>query len=124
MPTYLRDNTLIAVPLDKGVGFCVIKKSTYAEELEKAVDCEQVRKLEKSCDYIVMKNQKKSFGYDKKKEETARFFRLAEVHKKESPLRPVLYIPGSCYHKLNKFLNPFFQKIEGANIETSTNDAR
>ena len=59
MQTYLRDNTLIAVLFDKGVGFCVMKKSTYAEELEKAVDCEQVRKLEKSCDYIVMKNKKK-----------------------------------------------------------------
>ena len=58
-----------------------------------------------------------------KKEETARLYRLAEVHKKESPLRPVLSIPGSCYHKLSKFLNPFFQKIERANIETSINDA-
>ena len=49
---------------------------------------------------------------------------LAKVHKKETPLRPVLSIQGSCYHKLNKFLTPFFQKIEGANIETNTNDAR
>ena len=56
-------------------------------------------------------------------EETARLYRLAEVHKKESLLRPVLSISGSCYHKLSKFLNRFFQKIEGANIETSTNDA-
>ena len=66
MQTYLRDNTLSAVPFDKGVGFCFIKKSTYAEELGKAVDCEQFRKLEKSCDYIVMENQKRTFGYDKK----------------------------------------------------------
>ena len=54
----------------------------------------------------------------------ARLYGLAKVHKKETPLRPVLSIPGSCYHKLNKFLTPFFQKIEGANIETNTNDAR
>ena len=52
---YLRDNALIAVPFDKGVGFCVMKKSTYAEKLEKVLDCEQFRKLEKNC---VMKNEK------------------------------------------------------------------
>ena len=54
----------------------------------------------------------------------ARLHELAKVHKKETPLRPVLSIPGICYHKLNKFLTPFFQKIEGANIETYTNDSR
>ena len=51
---YLRDSALIANPFDKGV----MKKSTYAEKLEKVVDCEQFRKLEKSCDNIVMKNEK------------------------------------------------------------------
>ena len=55
---YLRDNALIAVPFDKGVGFCVMKKSTYVEKLEKVLDCEQFRKLEKSCDNIVKRNEK------------------------------------------------------------------
>ena len=54
----------------------------------------------------------------------ARLYGLDKVHKKETPLRPVLSIPGSCYHKVNKFLTPFFQKIEQANIETNTKDAR
>ena len=40
----------------------------------------------------------------------ARLHRLGKVHKKRNPLRLVLSIPGSCYHKLNKFLTPFFQK--------------
>ena len=53
-----------------------------------------------------------------------RFYGLAKVNKKETPLRPVLSIPGCCYHKLNKFLTPFFQMIDGANIETNTNDTR
>ena len=57
---YLRDNALIAVPFDKGVGFCVMKKSTCGEKLEKVLDCEQFRKLEKSCENIVMKNEKKT----------------------------------------------------------------
>ena len=55
---FISDNALIVVPFDKGVGFCVMKKRAYAEKLEKILDCEQLRKLEKSCDNIVMKNEK------------------------------------------------------------------
>ena len=54
----MSDNALIVVPFDMGIGFCVMKKSTYSEKLEKVLDCEQFRKLEKSCDNIVMKNEK------------------------------------------------------------------
>ena len=32
---YLLDNALIDVPFDNGVGFCVMKKCTYVEKLEK-----------------------------------------------------------------------------------------
>ena len=35
-----------------------MKKSRYAEKLEKVLDCEQFRKLEKGCENIVMKNEK------------------------------------------------------------------
>ena len=54
----------------------------------------------------------------------ARLYGLAKVHKKDTPLRPVLPIPGSSYENLNRFLTPFFQKLPGANIETNTQDAR
>ena len=50
----------------------------------------------------------------------ARLYGLAKVHKKDIPLRPVLSLPGSAYDKLNKWLSTFFEKIPGANIETST----
>ena len=56
---YLRDNPLIAVYFDNGVGFCVMKRSAYAEKQEKVLDCEQFKKLEKSCDNIVKKKEKK-----------------------------------------------------------------
>ena len=138
---YLRDNALFAVLFGKDVGFCVTKGSTYTETLEKVLDCEKFRQLEKSCDNIVLKNEKELnkelLGMMKKEKipvkvyealrstgaQLARWYGLAKVHKKESPLRPVLSIPGGYYHKLNKFLTPFFQKIEEANIETNTNDA-
>ena len=132
MQKYLRDNALFAVPFDKGVGFCVMKKSTLAEKLKKVLGCDQFRKLEKGCDSIVMKNEKEPNKHllDMRKKgkipvkvyealrytgvQTPRLYGLAKVHKKETPLRPVFSIPGNCYHKLNKFLTPFFQQIEGA----------
>ena len=101
MQKYLRDNDLIAVPFDKGVGSCVMKKSTYAEKLEKV--------LEKNCDNIVMKNEKELNKelLDMRKKgkipvkiyealstgaQPAKLYGLAKVNKKESPLRLVLFI--------------------------------
>ena len=53
----------------------------------------------------------------------ARSYGLARVHKAETPLRPVLSLPGSSYENLNKTLAKFFD-IDEANIETNTKDAR
>ena len=39
-------------------------------------------------------------------------------------LGPLSFIPGSFYHKLNRFLNPFHEKIPGANIRTSIHEFR
>ena len=50
----------------------------------------------------------------------ARLYGLAKLHKKKTPLRPVLPLTGSSYQKLNKTLAKFFDKIKGANIETNT----
>ena len=41
-----------------------------------------------------------------------------------TPIRPVLSLPGSSYYNLNKVLAKFFEKIEGANFETNSLDAR
>ena len=49
---------------------------------------------------------------------------LAKVLKDETPLRPVLSLPGSSYENLNKMLAKFFDNIDGANIETNTKEAR
>ena len=51
----LRDNILIDVSFDRGVVFCIMKRSTCAKKLEKVLSCEKFRKLKKSCDNIVMK---------------------------------------------------------------------
>ena len=54
----------------------------------------------------------------------ARLYGLAKVHKKGTPLRSVLSLPGSSYEHLNKTLAKFFDNIGGANIETNTQMAR
>ena len=54
----------------------------------------------------------------------AMLYGLAKVHKVNTPLRLVLCLPGSSYYNLNKVLAKFFEKVEGANIETNSLDAR
>ena len=54
----------------------------------------------------------------------ARLYGLAKVHKAETPLRPVLSVPGSSYENLKEMLAKFFDNIDGANIETNTKEAR
>ena len=34
---YLKDNGLLAVPFDKGMGFCVMKKKTYEKKLKNSL---------------------------------------------------------------------------------------
>ena len=44
---------------------------------------------------------------------------MAKVHKEETPLRPVLSLPGSSCDHLKKNWSSNFQKIEEANVETN-----
>ena len=54
----------------------------------------------------------------------ARFYEVAKVYEEHCPLRPVLSLPGSSYYNLNKVLAKFFEKIQGANFETNSLEAR
>ena len=54
----------------------------------------------------------------------ARLYGLTKEHKVNTPLRSVLSLHGSSDYNLNKILAKFFEKIEGANIETNSLDAR
>ena len=56
--------------------------------------------------------------------QSARLYGIAKVHKAETPLPPVLSLPGRSYENHNKMLATFFDNINGANIETNTKDAR
>ena len=139
---YLKSNGLVAVPYDKGVGFCVMRKDTYENKLSDTLDSNQFSKSKGTSDAIVLKIERdinKELLAMRKKDEIseslytrmrstggqpARLYGLAKVHKVNTPLRPVLSLPGSSDYNLNKVLAKFFEKIEDANIETSSLDAR
>ena len=139
---YLKSNGLVAVPYDKGVGFCVMRKDTYENKLSDTLDSNQFSKSKGTSDAIVLKIERdinKELLAMRKKDEIseslytrmrstggqpARLYGLAKVHKVNTPLKSVLCLPSSSYYNLNKVLAKFFEKIEGANIETNSLDAR
>ena len=139
---FLKDNDILAVPFDKCSGFCVMKRQSYHKKLPDVLDWTQFYEIASTMDNIALKIQKdiNSALLDMKKSslinkevyqkmrstgaQPVRLYDLAKVHKNGIPLRPVLSIPGSSYCSLNKFLTPLFDKVPGANIETSTLDAR
>ena len=139
---YLKDNGLLAVPFDKGVGFCIMRKQTYESKLEFLLQSAQFVKKDATTDEVILKIEKelikKVLDMNKRDEisdqlyskmrstggQPARLYGLAKVHKDETPLRPVLSLPGSSYESPNKKLANFFDNIDGANIETNTKEAR
>ena len=52
---YLKSNGLVAVPYDKGVGFCVMRKDTYENKFSYTLDSIQFSKSEGKSDAIVLK---------------------------------------------------------------------
>ena len=57
---YLKNNQLVALPFDKGVGFCVMKKHTYYEKLTKLTESKQFERYDKMDDSVVHKFEKKT----------------------------------------------------------------
>ena len=92
--------------------FCIKKKSTYAEKLEKVLDYKQFRKLEKNCDNIILTNEKElnKEHLDMRKigkipvkvykalrstgAQLAGLYGLAKVHKKRKPSEICSFYPG------------------------------
>ena len=128
---YLKANDLLAVPFDKGCGFCVMKKSRYREKHDEMLNSDQFQKINGAKDGIVIKNEKqinKSLQqlmeqgkisdkiYQRLRStgsQRAKFYGLAKENKQDTPLRPVRSIPGSSYENLSRFLTSLFQKLPG-----------
>ena len=54
---YLKDIGLLAVPFDRGVEFCVMKKETYEKKLKDLLQAEQFSERKNLTDCMIMKNE-------------------------------------------------------------------
>ena len=138
---YLEDNDLLAVPFDKGIGICVMKKEAYNTKLSAILDLPQLEKMisaRKDAMHPVFKEQqrvvenlkelKRNGKIDKERynrlrptgSQPARLYGLAKVHKNNTPVRPVLSMPGSAYHKIAQQLTGWLQVVPECRINSST----
>ena len=118
---YLKDHDLLAIPFDKGIGICIMKRETYEEKLSDILSLPQFQKVEttrKNAKNPVIKENERIVGelkslrdngkiderlYEKLRptgSRPARLYGLAKVHKTSVPVRPVLSMPGSAYHQI------------------------
>ena len=51
--------------------------------------------------------------------QAARFYGLAKVHKQNTPVRPIVSMPGSAYHKLAVELGCYLKRLPQANINVN-----
>ena len=111
---------------EKVIGFIRFKLVQRSKETSDSI----VLKIEKDInkELLAMENRRISVILYTRMRSTgwqpARFYELAKVYEEHCPLRPVLSLPGSSYYNLNKVLAMFFEKIQGANIETNSLEAR
>lgn len=141
---YLKDRNLLAVPFDKGVGICLMKKEAYEEKLLAILQLEQFEKIvdtRKNAKHAIFKEEERVVGVLKELKnqgkidevtfermlpikglhsQPARLYGLAKVHKTGIPTRPVLSMPGSIYHPIAKIVTEWLNVVPECKINTST----
>ncbi|XP_057300985.1 uncharacterized protein LOC130635620 [Hydractinia symbiolongicarpus] len=138
---YLKLNNLIAVPFDKGIGICVMKVESYNNKMNDIIGLPQFNKLtskRKNEKNPVFKEEERITSvlkelkvkgkiseqlYDKLKpigSQPPRIYGLAKVHKNNTPMRPVLSMPGSPYYKLANQVAKWLSVVDECNINSST----
>ena len=55
---YLKNNGLLAVPFDKGVGFCIMRKQTFESKLDSLLQFAQFVKKDITTDEVILKIEK------------------------------------------------------------------
>ena len=134
-------NDLIAVPFDKGVGICLMKVTDYRHKMDSLINLPQFIKFEqkrKNARHPVFKEEErvetvlkglKDNGkisedlYQNLKpcgSQPPRLYGLAKVHKKDTPMRPVLSMPGSAYYKVGQQVAIWLSHVPECKINTST----
>ena len=142
---YLKENNLLAIPFDKGIGICVMKSETYYKKMDDIIKLPQFEKVEKKrknekhpilkeeeriqrdLKEMLDSNEISKTLYDKLRprgSQPPRLYGLAKVHKEEVPVRPVLSMPGSAYYGIGKQLALWLSNIPECRINSSTKSVR
>ena len=140
---YLKQNKLLAIPFDKGIGICIVKIETYNEKLRAILDLpqfEKVAKQRKNEKNPILKEEERVVEFLKNLLENgklsselfkdlkpigsqpARLYGLIKVHKNDFPARPVLSMPGSAYYKIAKQTAEWLSVVPECCINTSSKD--
>ena len=140
---YLKQNKLLAVPFDKGIGICIMTIESYREKMDNILKLTQFEKInvtrknaknpiikeeERVCSILKkMKEENKITEklYDKLRpvgSQPPRLYGLAKVHKENCPMRPVLSMPGSAYAKIGEQVAFWLSKVPECNINSSTQE--
>ena len=134
---YLMEKDLVAIPFDKGVGFCVMKVSTYRKKLDDILSLEQFSKVTQtrsnSKDLILRVEERINEELNTLKQsekiseemywklrskggQPPRLYGLAKVHKASVPVRSVLSMPGSPYDNLGTMVTKWLSVIPESQI--------
>ena len=138
---YLKDNQLLAVPFDKGIGICVMKQDAYHSKLDAILQLPQFEKVtstRKNAKHPVLKEQDRILRALKEMKEDGRIseglyeklrptgsqpprlYGLAKIHKTVIPVRPVLSMPGSAYYKIGNEIAEWLATVPECKINSST----
>ena len=114
---FLADNDLLAVPFDKGIGYCIMPRETYEKKLEPIINLPQFEQYvdnRKNAKHPVLKEEERVTEVLRKLKndgkiseqmftelkpvgsQAPRLYGLAKVHKDGTPLRPIVSMPGSA----------------------------
>ena len=138
---YLKENNLVAIPFDKGIGICLMTVSTYNNKLKEITNLSQFEKIlpkRKNEKNPIVKEEERIIAAIKRLKESdkisdvlfkkfkpsgsqpPRLYGLAKVHKDNIPLRPVLSMPGSPYHKIAQQIAEWLSVVPECNINSSS----
>ena len=140
---YLKDNHLMAVPFDKGIGICIMSNDKYNSKLQDIIDLPQFEKVhpkrKNEKNPIVKEEERITAALKKLKEnnkisetmftqlkpsgsQPPRLYGLAKIHKRHVPVRPVLSMPGSSYYKIGHQVSKWLSVVIECNINSSTKE--
>jgi len=137
---FLKKHSLLAVPFDKGTGFCIMKSTEYETKLMDILSLPQFEKIidtrKNAKDALLKEHERISTTLLKLRDngkldkelckklrpigsQPPRIYGLAKVHKANTPLRPVLSMPASAYYNTAKQVAEWLAVIPEAQINSS-----